>query len=1227
MRKLTKPTPAILIISSIFVLVIPFFVFLNTEVGHGNLRTYSNIVSAYDKTASTTYVDWWTMLGHDSHHAGYSSSKAPRTDNILWTFETDSYIASSPAVVDGVVYIGSDDYTLYAIDAETGNLKWKYRARNTTSPTRVHSSPTVADGKVFMCAYDTIYAVDKNAGTLLWTYKTGDSIESSPVVSYGKVFVTMWNKGIVALDAISGNLLWSYETAGGGYRCSPATADGKVYVGLSGYLYALNAENGSIVWKTGLIGNILTPAIEYSKVFVSCSVNNSNYYGLYALNAFTGKIIWSREIDVYTDSSPAVAYNKVFVGGKDKVFAFDQVSGNLLWSYNGDLNSSPAIADGVVFAGVSENLCAFKESTGEVLWSYMTWGTVSSPAIADDKLFATSTGHKKLFCFCTFDHDLKISDLQIPLPAYPDSELPITVTIQNRSSLNDEYNIEVQFLVDGKLISSTLIPALNRDTGINLSFNWRTPSSITIHELAFNIVPVAGETYTYNNIILKKVAVGGKSIKVPADYSTIQQAVNAADPGDTVEITAGTYCENVLIEKDHLVLLGENPDNTIIDGKGREAILILSNSTVVKNLHIIDGGYWNYEAGLIVFSSNNEISNCILSDGGNGILIRESSLNNTIINCRMFNNAGHGISLYGTGNIVEGCILSSNGQDTQYSDSAILLHHPSSNVVKDCLIYGNIDDGVQVVGGSSNKIINCNIFFNGQAGISIEHFQTNSRDNEIRDCNIWNNGIGITIDESYNTFMRGNSLWNNTYNFGVQGSGTQDYQQDIDTSNTIDGKPIYYLVNIQNIIFDGVLLDPGYIALIDCSNIVVRNLNLTNNMHGLFLSNTNDVQLYNCNISKNQHGIKADNCSEINIYHCDFFENNTAVYFDYGYENSVIECNLLNNECGIYLGVSTHHIEVFKCNILFNKEGIISHAARDSVIRQCNISSNNVGLYMEGSSNQKVISCMISNNQTDGIYLEYNQECSFINDTIVFNGERGVFCNQATNYIINSIVWNNSTNLSGQGLNVTYSNIENGFTGTGNISADPAFRDPTTADYHLKPGSLCIDAGLNAIAPANDFEGDPVPYDGNSDSLLVADIGADEYLPKGYIQGRVILQGRHDYSRALIQCGPYSVLSDSGGNFSLHVMAGSYTLSVYSPGYLYFERSGIAVDINSTIPIAPIVLLAGDIYEDGVINIYDLVSVAFNFNSANFVADVNGSGLVDIQDLALVALNFGMSKT
>jgi len=99
--------------------------------------------------------------------------------------------------------------------------------------------------------------------------------------------------------------------------------------------------------------------------------------------------------------------------------------------------------------------------------------------------------------------------------------------------------------------------------------------------------------------------------------------------------------------------------------------------------------------------------------------------------------------------------------------------------------------------------------------------------------------------------------------------------------------------------------------------------------------------------------------------------------------------------------------------------------------------------------------------------------------------------------ILNSIVWGNTGNSldcsTAHCDDVTYSDVEGERPGTGNTDADPMFVDAANGDYHLSPGSPCIDAGIDTGLDT-DFEGDPRPFDGDGDGIAKCDMGADEWV-------------------------------------------------------------------------------------------------------------------------------------
>ena len=177
----------------------------------------------------------WPQFRSDPCHTGFNPYEfvlGPATVGNLvldWTYNAGPGIAySSPAVANGVVYVGSvePDGSLYAINANTGTLRWRY-----TTGDDFISSPAVANGVVYVgCDDHNLYALNASTGTLLWNHTMGYYVESSPTVANGVVYVGSNEGNLWALNASTGALLWRYGT-GLIFLSSPAMANGVVYVG------------------------------------------------------------------------------------------------------------------------------------------------------------------------------------------------------------------------------------------------------------------------------------------------------------------------------------------------------------------------------------------------------------------------------------------------------------------------------------------------------------------------------------------------------------------------------------------------------------------------------------------------------------------------------------------------------------------------------------------------------------------------------------------------------------------------------------------------------------------------------------------------------------------------------------------------------------------------------------------------------------------------------------
>jgi len=175
---------------------------------------------------ATNPPDEWPMFRHDLNHTGYSTSAAPNTNQIAWSYTTGDEVFSSPAVAGGMVYVGSYDRKVYCLDAVTGAFVWSYTTGNP-----VYSSPAVVGGMVYVGSTDSkVYCLDAVTGAFVWSYTTGNPVYSSPAVSGGMVYVDSFDGKVYCLDAVTGAFVWSYTT-GDNVDSSPAVAGGMVYVG------------------------------------------------------------------------------------------------------------------------------------------------------------------------------------------------------------------------------------------------------------------------------------------------------------------------------------------------------------------------------------------------------------------------------------------------------------------------------------------------------------------------------------------------------------------------------------------------------------------------------------------------------------------------------------------------------------------------------------------------------------------------------------------------------------------------------------------------------------------------------------------------------------------------------------------------------------------------------------------------------------------------------------
>jgi parallel beta-helix repeat protein len=304
------------------------------------------------------------------------------------------------------------------------------------------------------------------------------------------------------------------------------------------------------------------------------------------------------------------------------------------------------------------------------------------------------------------------------------------------------------------------------------------------------------------------------------------------------------------------------------------------------------------------------------------------------------------------------------------SGAGISLSERSYVTIQNMTIRG-FSRGISVSSSSCINISRNNITNNGWQGILL----SNARANSMIGNNITANGeCGISLAISSNNFLRDNTVAGSNYNFGVYGSNDLfHFMNDVDASNTVDGKPIFYLVNQHNLSIDPqTYLNIGYLAVVNSTYIKVQHLNMKNNSEGVLFAYTQNSLVQNVTATNNVCGISL--CSSLN--------------------NSITGNNLTANIRGVELSFDSSYNNITGNSITANAMG--AYASLGGIfVRSCpsnritgnNIANNRVGIEISGQAS--AYNSIIGNSLTDnewGVYLDYTSNNSVTENTFVNNG-------------------------------------------------------------------------------------------------------------------------------------------------------------------------------------------------------------------------------------------------
>ena len=583
-------------------------------------------------------------------------------------------------------------------------------------------------------------------------------------------------------------------------------------------------------------------------------------------------------------------------------------------------------------------------------------------------------------------------------------------------STNDQ-NIETHLGSDQKEVDERTIPA-SSNTGIyscaqnltimnlkimqfwcGIELEYSSDNRIVGNEIANNNQGVWIHSSSNNALVGNNVTANSNGISLTASYNTISGNTIADNRGYGIQLvwSFNNLSENVITNNDHGVQFDSSCRNTFRNNvfSSNTYSIYVSGHSLPDFLQDMDETNSVEGKPMIYWVNRKDLT--VPSDAGWVALV----------NCT-------GISV----------------QDLNFTKkwqaSVLLVSTSESTVTRNSI--KNSDQGICLI-GSVNNSVSGNTVTNSGDGIAVKE---SSNDNMISENTLADNNQGVYLRESSNNTLRRNVMIGNGKHLvvycgdSVYHHALSRFIHEVDTSNTVDGKPVYYWVNEHD---KTVPSDAGHVVLVNCTNIRIENLNIGEGSRVHLAWTTNSC------ITKN-----VMNGYGISLYHSsnNIVSENNAFGIDlyFSSNNSITKNSATNNSYGISLSASSHN-NITENSVSNNNHGIYleyvwtiggvsdpdpnaiayeyrTYESSNNIISGNHITANNGdGIYLNRDSHN----CTVSGNNITandyGVHITFSLDCTVTENSITDNNNWGITVDS-----INNIVSKNSLSNNGDGISL-----------------------------------------------------------------------------------------------------------------------------------------------------------------------------------------------------------------